>query len=284
MAPPAEACRWGISPLIPRRPARPRAGPRAAELYVKTETSNPTHSFKDRWSPVPAEQGAGSSATARWGCASTGNLANSVAANAACGGPAIILVPATSSGRRSWRTPFTGRGVGGGRDRTTSKPAVLGAGVQAAVGVREHQHAAVLRGGVEDVRVRGRRAAGLAGARPLVARSHRARSTARSCRAFERRRAAGLSTPAAAGDARRPGGGLRAGGVGVRGRRRRGAPVRPTGIAKSLAIGDPADGVLRARGRPQTGGGIEAVDDAEIVEGIRLLARPPASSPRRPAG
>ena len=50
-------------------------------------------------------------------------------------------------------------------------------------------------------------------------------------------------------------------------------PVRPTGIAKSLAIGAPADGVYALDVARRTGGSIESVDDDEIVEGIRLLAR-----------
>jgi threonine synthase len=50
-------------------------------------------------------------------------------------------------------------------------------------------------------------------------------------------------------------------------------PVRPTGIAKSLAIGDPADGPYALDVVRRTGGAITAVDDADIVDGIRLLAR-----------
>jgi threonine synthase len=49
--------------------------------------------------------------------------------------------------------------------------------------------------------------------------------------------------------------------------------VRPTGIAKSLAIGSPADGVYALDVARTTGGTIEVADDDEIVEGIRLLAR-----------
>lgn len=51
-------------------------------------------------------------------------------------------------------------------------------------------------------------------------------------------------------------------------------PVRqPTTIAKSLAIGNPADGYYALRIVQQTGGALDAVGDAEIVEGIGLLAR-----------
>jgi threonine synthase len=50
-------------------------------------------------------------------------------------------------------------------------------------------------------------------------------------------------------------------------------PVRPKTIAKSLAIGNPADGYYALKIVEETGGALEAVSDAEIVEGIRLLAR-----------
>jgi threonine synthase len=50
-------------------------------------------------------------------------------------------------------------------------------------------------------------------------------------------------------------------------------PVRPTGIAKSLAIGNPADGVYALGVARRTGGSIESATDPEIVEGIQLLAR-----------
>jgi threonine synthase len=49
-------------------------------------------------------------------------------------------------------------------------------------------------------------------------------------------------------------------------------PVRPNTIAKSLAIGNPADGYYALKIVEQTRGALEAVDDPEIVDGIRLLA------------
>jgi threonine synthase len=49
-------------------------------------------------------------------------------------------------------------------------------------------------------------------------------------------------------------------------------PVRPDTIAKSLAIGNPADGVFALDVARQTGGSIDSVSDEEIVEGIKLLA------------
>jgi threonine synthase len=50
-------------------------------------------------------------------------------------------------------------------------------------------------------------------------------------------------------------------------------PVRPNTIAKSLAIGNPADGYYALGVMGETGGHGVAVDDDEIVDGILLLAR-----------
>ncbi len=50
-------------------------------------------------------------------------------------------------------------------------------------------------------------------------------------------------------------------------------PVKPKTIAKSLAIGNPADGIYALDAMKQSGGSAESVTDEEIVEGIKLLAR-----------
>jgi threonine synthase len=51
------------------------------------------------------------------------------------------------------------------------------------------------------------------------------------------------------------------------------APVRPTGIAKSLNIGDPAAGLFALDAVRRTGGWMDDVSDDEIRDGIGLLAR-----------
>jgi threonine synthase len=50
-------------------------------------------------------------------------------------------------------------------------------------------------------------------------------------------------------------------------------PVKPDTIAKSLAIGNPADGPFAIDAVRETGGEFAAVTDDEVVEGMRLLAR-----------
>ncbi|GAA2386629.1 threonine synthase [Streptomyces glaucosporus] len=50
-------------------------------------------------------------------------------------------------------------------------------------------------------------------------------------------------------------------------------PVRPDTIAKSLAIGNPADGPYVLDIARRTGGAVEDVNDEQVVEAIKLLAR-----------
>jgi threonine synthase len=50
-------------------------------------------------------------------------------------------------------------------------------------------------------------------------------------------------------------------------------PVRPDTIARSIAIGSPSDGTYVVRIARETGGVVEAVTEEEIVDAIRLLAR-----------
>jgi threonine synthase len=50
-------------------------------------------------------------------------------------------------------------------------------------------------------------------------------------------------------------------------------PVKPNTIARSIAIGNPSDGIYVNRIAKETGGTVEAVTEEEIVDAIRLLAR-----------
>jgi threonine synthase len=73
----------GMTPLVKADRLAERLGLR--EVWVKNDAANPTHSFKDRVVSValPKAQELGYSVVA---CASTGNLANAVAAHAAAAG------------------------------------------------------------------------------------------------------------------------------------------------------------------------------------------------------
>src|SRR6476661_8479940 len=81
----------GWTPLVKADRLAERLG--LGELWVKNETANPTHSFKDRVVSVALAraQELGFDTVA---CASTGNLANAVSAHAAFAGlPAYVLIP-----------------------------------------------------------------------------------------------------------------------------------------------------------------------------------------------
>lgn len=49
-------------------------------------------------------------------------------------------------------------------------------------------------------------------------------------------------------------------------------PVKPKTIAKSLAIGNPADGIFAVRASKESSGSAVASNDIEIIEGMKLLA------------
>ena len=50
------------------------------------------------------------------------------------------------------------------------------------------------------------------------------------------------------------------------------SPVKPNTIAKSIAIGNPADGIYALEIARKTNGNIESVTDEEVIEGMKLLA------------
>jgi threonine synthase len=50
-------------------------------------------------------------------------------------------------------------------------------------------------------------------------------------------------------------------------------PVKPDTIVKSIAIGNPADGYYALRVARQSGGGATAVTDEEAIDGVKLLAQ-----------
>lgn len=82
----------GLTPLVPAPRLATVVGVR--ELYLKLDTANPTHSFKDRVVAVAAAR-AQELGLQTLSCSSTGNLANAVAARAAAEGmEAAVLCPA----------------------------------------------------------------------------------------------------------------------------------------------------------------------------------------------
>src|SRR3954452_18178278 len=262
----------GWTPLVKADRLAERVG--LGELYIKNETANPTHSFKDRVVSIALAR-ARELGFDTLACASTGNLANAVAAHAAAAGmPAYVLIP-----------------------YDLEEPKILATGAYGAQIV-------AIRGNYDDVN---RLCTEVSGERPgwafvnINLRPYYAEGSktlafetveqlgwelpdrvvgpiasgsqfTKIARGFQEFIDAGLVSgelPAMNGaqaEGCSPGPAASAAGHDVC------RPVKPDTIAKSLAIGNPADGPYAIELAKRTGGGIDAVGDDEIRAGIRRLA------------
>ena len=153
------------------------------ELYIKDDSVNhPTLSYKDRVVSMAATRAVELGFTT-FGCASTGNLANSVVGARGAARARVLRLhpgrPRARQGARVRRLPAARHRRA--RQLRRREPAVHADCGSARLGVREHQPAQLLRRRREDARVRGRRAArlalpaapGLAGRRRHAAAAHR---------------------------------------------------------------------------------------------------------------
>jgi len=262
----------GCTPLIKADNLARELGIR--NLYLKNDMANPTHSFKDRVVTIAmtAARAMGFTTVA---CASTGNLANAVAAHAArVGMRAFVFIPADLEEAKIVTT------------------AVYGANVVAVKGNYDHVNrlcseiAQALPWGFVNVNLRPFYSEGSktlafevveqlgweapehivvpAASGSLLTKIHRGLGElhrvglldAAPTTSIHLAQAEGCSPIVAA---------FRSGIDHIR-------PVKPKTIAKSLAIGNPADGYYAARVVRKTEGTAEAVTDEEIIAGIRLLA------------
>ena len=245
------------------------------ELYVKNDAVNyPTLSFKDRVVSVALSK-AREFGFEVVGCASTGNLGNSVAANAAAAGmKSFILVPADLERSKLLGTSVYGAqlvGVHGTYDqvnRLCTQIAFRYGWAFVNINMRAYYSEGSKTLGFEIAEQLGWKppknvVVPMAGG-SLICKVEKAfREMQRigliddsRCKFFGAQ-AAGCNPISAA---------VKAGTEDIR-------PVRkPKTIAKSLSIGDPADGYFAQKMIRESGGWAEDVSDAEIVEGIRLLA------------
>jgi len=271
-SPPRAALPTGCTPLVRADRLAERLGLR--EVWVKNETANPTHSFKDRVVSVAlaraVELGFGTIA-----CASTGNLANAVAAHAAANGlPAYVFIPADLEAEKILATGAYGAevvGVRGNYDDVNRLCTELSGEYDGWAFVNVNLRPYYAEGSktlayeiAEELgfelpdRVVAPVASGSLFTK--VARGFRewidAGLLAGELPAFNGAQAAGCSPVATA---------YAAGQDVCR-------PVKPDTIAKSLAIGNPADGPYAIELARATGGGVDAVTDDEIRAGVRLLA------------
>jgi threonine synthase len=269
--PPRDVLPAGWTPLLRADRLAERLGLR--EVWIKNDAANPTHSFKDRVASVALAR-ARELGYEVFACASTGNLANAVAAHASAAGlDSYVFIPADLEEQK-----------------------ILTTGVYDTTIV-------AIRGNYDDVNrvcteVSGERRWAFANInfRPYYAEGSKTLAYeiaeqlgwqvpdrivgpiasgslfTKIARGFEEWIELGLvegSVPTMNGaqaEGCSPVAAAFAAGHDVC------RPVKPDTIAKSLAIGNPADGPYALELARRTGGGIDAVSDEEIVAGIRLLA------------
>jgi threonine synthase len=246
-------------------------------LWVKDDSGNPTHSFKDRVVAV-ALSAARTLGLGTLACASTGNLANAVAAAAARAGlRSVVVVPADLEAGKIVTTAVYGGtlvAVDGTYDDVNRLCSEV-AGEDAAadwgfvnINLRAYYAEGSKTLGYEIAEDLGWRLPAQV-VSPVASGS----LLTKVDKAFRELGVLGLvdATPYRIFGAQPTGcspvsQAWKAGHDVVR-------PVRPDTIAKSLAIGNPADGPYALDVCRRTGGAIEDVTDAEVVEGIQLLAR-----------
>ena len=245
------------------------------KLWVKDDTGNPTHSFKDRVVGVAlaAARELGFKVLA---CPSTGNLANAVAAAAArAGWQSVVLVPSNLERAKILMSAvYEGAliAVDGNYDDVNRLAQELAA---------ENEDWAFVNVNVRPYYAEGSKTLGYEVAEQLgwrlpdqivvpIASGSQLTKVDKAFRELGQldlveatpykvfgAQATGCSPISAA---------FKAGHDVIR-------PVRPDTIARSLAIGAPADGPYVLDAVRRTNGAIEDVTDEEVVEGIKLLAR-----------
>ncbi|HYI98177.1 MAG TPA: threonine synthase [Thermoleophilaceae bacterium] len=270
-APPRTALAAGVTPLLRADRLAERLG--LGEVWVKNDAANPTHSFKDRVVTVALAkaQELGFEVVA---CASTGNLANAVAAHAAAAGlESYVFVPSDLEEQKILATGVYGTNlvaVNGNYDDVNRLCTELS-------GERDWAFVNV---NMRPYYSEGSKTVGYEIAEQLnwelpdrvvvpVASGSLITKIARGFEEwlevglvegelpkFNGAQAAGCSPVAQAWEAGRD----------------FCAPVKPSTIAKSLAIGNPADGPYALDLARRTDGGIDSVTDDEVRAGIRLLA------------
>jgi threonine synthase len=231
----------GLHAARARRPPRRRLGLR--EVWVKNDAANPTHSFKDRVVSVAThrarELGFGVLA-----CASTGNLANSVAAHgAALGLETYVFIPADLEEQKVLATGVYGTSWSRSRAPTTTSTGLCtelsGERDWAFVNVNMRPYYAE---GSKTLAYEIAEQLGWELPDRVVAPIASGSLYTKIAKGFEEFLEPRARARRRAGHERRAGRRLLAGGDGVRGGRRLLQAGAADTIAKSLAIGNPADG------------------------------------------
>ncbi|MHB8294981.1 MAG: threonine synthase [Acidimicrobiales bacterium] len=264
----------GFTPLV--RADRLAAELGLGELWLKNDTVNPTGSFKDRVVSVALTKARelGFKVAA---CASTGNLANSLAAHAARAGMrSCVFVPANLETAKIVTTAVYGGllvAVDGNYDQVNRLCAELAS---------EQPDWAFVNVNVRTYYAEGSKTLAFEVAEQLgwqapdhvVVPIASGSQLTKIAKGFSELAKVGLLPE---GTAVRISGAQAAGCSPVATAFEQGhdyvRPVKPDTIAKSLAIGNPADGWYALEAVRSSGGSVTAVSDAEILDAIGLLAR-----------
>ncbi len=268
---PADTLQPGLTPLIKADRLAEQLG--IGEVFIKNDAANPTHSFKDRVVAVAVAKALelGFDTVA---CASTGNLANAVAAHAAAAGiDSYVFVPSDLEEQKLLATGVYGTeliGVNGTYDdvnRLCTELAQERGWAFVNVNIRPYYAEGSKTLAYETAEQLGWKLPD-AIVSPIASGS----LFTKIGRGFNEWLDLGLiegELPAFHG--------AQAAGCGPVAKAFSDGhdvcrPVKPDTIAKSLAIGTPADGPYALELARETDGTISAVTDDEIRAGIRLLA------------
>jgi threonine synthase len=261
----------GFTPLVPAHRLGEALGLR--HLYLKNDTRNPTWSFKDRVVAIALAAGKVFGFTV-FSCASTGNLANAVAAHAAKAGlRAVVFIPKGLERAKVITTSVyrpTVVEVEGTYDDVNRLCLEIGDEHRwaiANVNLRPYYSEGAKTLAYEVAEQLGWKAPDRVivpvGSGNMFVKIHKG---------FEEFQDLGLipRRPVRMTAAQADGCGPIA--TAYREQSDKVVPVRPSTVAKSLAIGAPADGHYVLDLARRTGGAVESVTDDETVDAIRLLA------------
>ncbi len=279
---------WRYAPLLPvSAPREPRLAPGwtplvqaprladevgVGELWLKLDTANPTHSFKDRVVAVACAK-ALELGTTTLACSSTGNLANAVASRAAAEGiEAAVLCPADLEPEKLLATAVYGAqifAVNGSYDDCSRLTVELSFELDwAFVNVELRAYYAE---GSKTLAFEIAEQLGWELPDAVVAPIASGAMYSKVHRGFGELLELGLVE----GERPRVFGGQAEGCAPVAQAFHDGGrvkPVRPNTIARSIAIGSPADGDLAVSTAVESGGAIHVVAEEDIPENIKLLA------------
>jgi threonine synthase len=260
----------GFTPLVPAPRLASAVG--VGEVLLKLDIANPTHSFKDRVVAIAAAK-AREFGLDTLSCTSTGNLANAVAARAAAEGmPAVIFCPAGLEPEKMAATTVYGArvyGVRGSYDDCSRLISELAGEVEwgfVNVNLRSYYAEGSKTLAFEIVEQLGWEIPDA-----VVCPIASGALFSKLWQGFEQFGRVGLIGP----ERPRLYGGQAEGCAPVAAafaEDRRVSPVRPNSIARSLAIGNPADGDLAIATARASGGAIHAVPEDEIGANMALLA------------